>query len=295
MSRIGKKVISVPKGVTITVHERELEVKGPKGTLKTPIPSGISFKLEGEELRAERTSDDQAALHGLARALANNAIVGVTTGFSKQMDVVGVGYKADVQGKKIVFSLGYSHPIEFPLPPEVDAKAERLTTKESSQENTPGNSFDCLEAEMANTNRAEVRNAIHSRIRRKVKGSTERPRLAIYRSLNHIYAQVIDDRLGQTLVSASSTEKDLRGGTGGNLDAARRIGTVIAERALAKGIEQVVFDRGGYLYHGRVKALTDAARAAGLNKNEAVAEANGEPEAAPAEEPKEKKSKKKKE
>ena len=146
---------------------------------------------------------------------------------------------------------------------------------------------------MPNTNRAEVRNAIHSRIRRKVKGNTERPRLAIYRSLNHIYAQVIDDRVGQTLVSASSTEKDLRGNTGGNLDAARRIGQAIAERALAKGIEQVVFDRGGYLYHGRIKALTDAARAAGLNKNEVVAEPEAkEPAAAP--EPTEKKSKKKK-
>ena len=148
---------------------------------------------------------------------------------------------------------------------------------------------------MANTNRAEVRNAIHSRIRRKVKGSTERPRLAIYRSLNHISAQVIDDRIGQTLVSASSTEKDLRGGSGGNLDAARRIGQAIAERALAKGIEQVVFDRGGYLYHGRIKALTDAARAAGLNKNEVVAEPEAEePAAEVAAEPTEKKKSKKK-
>jgi large subunit ribosomal protein L18 len=148
---------------------------------------------------------------------------------------------------------------------------------------------------MANTNRAEVRTAIHSRIRRKVKGNTERPRLSIYRSLNHIYAQVIDDRVGQTLVSASTTEKDLRGNSGGNLDAARRVGQVIAERAIAKGIEQVVFDRGGYLYHGRVKALTDAARAAGLNKNEAVAEPEAEePAAAAPEEPTEKKSKKKK-
>src|SRR5689334_15734857 len=148
---------------------------------------------------------------------------------------------------------------------------------------------------MANTNRAEVRTAIHSRIRRKVKGSTERPRLAIYRSLKHISAQVIDDRMGQTIVSASSTEKDLRGaGPGGNLDAARRIGQAIAERALAKGIEQVVFDRGGYLYHGRIKALTDAARAAGLNKNEVVAEPEAEEPAAKAEQPAEKKSKKKK-
>lgn len=139
-----------------------------------------------------------------------------------------------------------------------------------------------------------MRHAIHSRIRRKVKGDTERPRLAIYRSLNHIYAQVIDDRLGKTLVSASTTEKDLRTGAGGNLDAARRIGQTIAERALAKGIEQVVFDRGGYLYHGRVKALTDAARAAGLNKNEAVAEPEAAEPAAAAEQPAEKKSKKKK-
>ena len=146
---------------------------------------------------------------------------------------------------------------------------------------------------MAHTNRAEVRTAIHHRIRRKVRGNTERPRLAIYRSLNHIYAQVIDDRLGQTLVSASTTEKDLRGNSGGNLDAARRVGQTIAERALAKGIEQVVFDRGGYLYHGRIKALTDAARAAGLNKNEVVAEPEAE-EPPPAEAPAEKKSKKKK-
>ena len=146
---------------------------------------------------------------------------------------------------------------------------------------------------MANTNRAIVRTAIHQRIRRKVKGSTDRPRLAIYRSLNHIYAQVIDDRQGQTLVSASSTEKELRGDTGGNLDAARRIGQAIAERALAKGIEQVVFDRGGYLYHGRIKALTDAARAAGLNKNEVAAVEEEQPEAVAPEATEEKKPRKK--
>jgi len=150
---------------------------------------------------------------------------------------------------------------------------------------------------MANTNRAAMRTAIHQRIRRKVKGSNERPRLTIYRSLNHIYAQVIDDLSGVTLVSASTTEKDLRGSSGGNLDAAKRVGATIAERALAKGIEQVVFDRGGYLYHGRVKALTDAARAAGLNKNELVVEAeaasvNGASEPEP-EEATEKKSRKK--
>jgi large subunit ribosomal protein L18 len=127
---------------------------------------------------------------------------------------------------------------------------------------------------MANRNRAAVRVAVHGRIRRKVSGTTTRPRLAIYRSLNHIYAQVIDDEQGKTLCSAATTEKELRGKTGGNIDAATRTGQTIAKRALAAGIEQVVFDRGGYLYHGRVKALTDAARKSGLNKNEATVEAD---------------------
>jgi large subunit ribosomal protein L6 len=134
MSRIGKKAITVPKNVTVTIRDRELEVKGAKGTLKTPIPEGITFKQEEDQLVAERASDELAAQHGLARALANNAIVGVTEGFTKQMDVVGVGYKADVQGKKIVFALGYSHPIEFALPEGIDAKAERLPTKASIQQ-----------------------------------------------------------------------------------------------------------------------------------------------------------------
>lgn len=152
---------------------------------------------------------------------------------------------------------------------------------------------------MANTSRALVREAIHRRIRRKVRGSGERPRLALYRSLNHIYAQVVDDQLGQTIVSASTTEKELRGATGGNIDAARRIGKAIAERALEKGISSVVFDRGGYLYHGRIKALTEAAREAGLNKNELIA-AQAEKDAKAADEtvaaePKEKKPRKKKE
>lgn len=133
---------------------------------------------------------------------------------------------------------------------------------------------------MANLRRAEIRNAIHTRIRRKLRGTTERPRLAVYRSLNHIYAQLIDDDKAQTIASASTTEKSLGLKSGGNIDAAKKIGQTIAERALAAGVETVVFDRGGYLYHGRVKALTDAARAAGLNKNEVV-----EAEAAEAEEP----------
>lgn len=131
MSRVGKKPITIPSGVTVTIADSQLEVKGPKGTLSTPIPQGVSFKQEDGSLVAERAGDDQAAFHGLARALANNAVVGVTEGFEKKMDVVGVGYKADVQGKKIVFALGYSHPIEYALPDGIEAKAERVNTKAS--------------------------------------------------------------------------------------------------------------------------------------------------------------------
>jgi large subunit ribosomal protein L18 len=128
---------------------------------------------------------------------------------------------------------------------------------------------------MAKKDKAAVRRAVHTRIRRRVRGSQQRPRLAIFRSLNHIYAQVIDDERAVTIASASTVEKDLRGGTGGNIEAAQRVGRAIAERAIAAGVEQVVFDRGGFRFHGRIKALTDAAREAGLNKNERGEEGEG--------------------
>ena len=121
-------------------------------------------------------------------------------------------------------------------------------------------------ARVRKLSRALHRRRVHARVRTKVSGTTERPRLCVYRSLGHIYAQVIDDRTGKTLVSASSvdkeTKKNLKGG--GNVAAAKVIGKAIAERAKSAGLSKVVFDRGGYKYHGRVKALADAAREAGL-------------------------------
>ncbi len=110
----------------------------------------------------------------------------------------------------------------------------------------------------------EIRQRVHRRIRRKMKGSAERPRLNVFRSLKHIYAQVIDDAQGKTIASANTAEK---GGTvkvGGNVAAAKAIGKLVAERAVKAGVKKVVFDRGGYIYHGRIKALADAAREAGL-------------------------------
>ncbi len=116
---------------------------------------------------------------------------------------------------------------------------------------------------MAGHSKNDVRLRIHSRIRARVRGSAERPRLAVFRSLKHIYAQVIDDRKGHTLVAASTAEKAV-GANGGNVAGAKEIGKLIAERAKSKGISKVVFDRGGFLYHGRIKALADAARETGL-------------------------------
>lgn len=126
MSRVGKKPISVPKGVNITVGE-QLEVKGPKGTLTVPLPEGVSVQQNNGTLEVLRASDKHAALHGLTRALAANAVQGVSTGWTRELDIVGTGYRADVKGSIATFSLGYSHPVEFLLPKGVELKVDKQT------------------------------------------------------------------------------------------------------------------------------------------------------------------------
>ena len=145
---------------------------------------------------------------------------------------------------------------------------------------------------MAQKSRAYIRKGVHSRIRKKVSGTSDRPRLAVFRSINHIYAQVIDDVSGKTLASAATTEKALKVKSGGNVDGAKEIGKAIAERAISAGVSTVVYDRGGYVYHGRVKALLDATREAGLNKTEE--EAKPKKKAAKSEKKKETKKETKK-
>ena len=126
MSRIGKKPIPLPSGVKITVGDR-LEVTGPKGTLSVPIPAGISVEQRPGKLEIKRSGDEHAALHGLTRALAANAVQGVSGGFVRELDIVGIGYRADVKGKVATFTLGYSHTIEFLLPDGVDLKIDKQT------------------------------------------------------------------------------------------------------------------------------------------------------------------------
>jgi len=126
MSRVGKKPIPLPAGVTVNIGS-ELAVQGPKGKLIVPIPSGVRIEQNANVLEVKRDSDSQAALHGLTRALAANAVTGVSTGFTRELDIVGTGYRSELKGRVIVFTLGYSHPIEFLLPEGVDAKIEKLT------------------------------------------------------------------------------------------------------------------------------------------------------------------------
>jgi len=125
MSRIGRKPITVPKGVKFKIENGVIEVTGPKATLTVPLPEGITTRVDGDQLLVERESDDRAAVHGLARALIQNAVTGVTDGFVRQLDIVGVGYKAERQKDRVIFNLGYSHQIEFPLPSGIDIKIER--------------------------------------------------------------------------------------------------------------------------------------------------------------------------
>ncbi len=132
MSRIGKKPIELPKGVEVTVAGNTVAVKGPKGLVQTHLPEGITVERKDGHLLAMRQDDSHAAVHGLARALLNNAVQGVTKGWVRELEIVGIGYRAEMKGKNVVvFSLGYSHPIEFPLPEgiqvAIDPKQTRLT------------------------------------------------------------------------------------------------------------------------------------------------------------------------
>jgi large subunit ribosomal protein L6 len=130
MSRIGKKPIVIPKGVTIKIEGNTVIAQGPKGKLETFVPAGIKVEQKDGNLVAIRENDSQAAIHGLARALVNNAVEGVTKGWTRELEIVGIGYRAEMKGKgMVVFSLGYSHPIEYPLPTGVEASVDAKLTK----------------------------------------------------------------------------------------------------------------------------------------------------------------------
>jgi large subunit ribosomal protein L6 len=129
MSRIGKKPIPIPKGVTVTIAPDAVEVQGPKGRLRQPFPPGIVFAQENGSLVAklQREDEELRKFHGLARSLVANAVTGVTEGFKKELDIVGIGYRAELKGKQVHFALGYSHPIVFDIPSGIDIAIEKQT------------------------------------------------------------------------------------------------------------------------------------------------------------------------
>ncbi|MGH9770845.1 MAG: 50S ribosomal protein L6 [Candidatus Acidiferrales bacterium] len=127
MSRIGNKLIPLPSGVKVQIKDGVVDVQGPKGKMSVPLPRGIYFEQKDSVLMAKRETEDHRALHGLARALVANAVTGVTQGFKKDLDIVGVGYRAEVKGKNVVLALGFSHPIEFPIPEGIQIAIEKQT------------------------------------------------------------------------------------------------------------------------------------------------------------------------
>jgi large subunit ribosomal protein L6 len=129
MSRIGKKPIVLPKGVTVSVGQTAVDVKGPKGQLNQPLPPGVAFEVANGEVRATLVGDPvlNEKFHGLARTLVANAVQGVTEGFKRELDIVGVGYRAEVKGRQVVFALGYSHPVVFDIPAGIDVAVEKQT------------------------------------------------------------------------------------------------------------------------------------------------------------------------
>ncbi|MGA8152560.1 MAG: 50S ribosomal protein L6 [Terriglobales bacterium] len=130
MSRIGRKPIPLPTGVTVKIEGNTVAVQGPKGKLDTALPRGIRIERQDGHLLAIRENDSQSAVHGLARALVNNAVEGVTKGWTRELEIVGIGYRAEMKGKgTVVFSLGYSHPIEYPLPSGIDVTVDPKQTR----------------------------------------------------------------------------------------------------------------------------------------------------------------------
>ena len=127
MSRIGNKIIPVPSGVKVAIKDGIVDVQGPKGKMAVKLPRGITFEQKDSTLIAKRDTEEHRALHGLARALVANAVTGVTAGFKKELDIVGVGYRAEVKGKNVVLALGFSHPVEFPIPEGIQIAVEKQT------------------------------------------------------------------------------------------------------------------------------------------------------------------------
>ena len=298
---LARRPVTIPSGVTATVEGQTVKMKGPKGQLQFVVHDDVEVKFENGAVKvAPRVKTNRAqAMYGTARAQVANLVEGVTKGFEKKLEITGVGYRAALQGKNLQLALGYSHDVVYaipegititvPKPTEIIDHRQRFPARRPGRRRDPQlPSAGALQGQgrevrqrihLPQGRQEEVTEPVMSNSRSRMPGASSacgcslrrsasgRPRLSVFRSSKHIYAQVIDDLKGETLASASSLEKAMResGNTGANIDAAKAVGKLLAERAVKNGVTEVVFDRGGYLYHGRVKALADAARESGLS------------------------------
>ena len=240
MSRIGRQPVTIPAGVEVAIDGTEVTVKGPKGTLSQVIPADMLVSIDDGTLTVERPTDgrEHRSLHGLTRSLIANMVEGVTNGYEKRLEIVGVGYRAALKDDDLEFALGFSHPVVFETPEGIDVrgagadprdrarastsswsvKSPRTSGSSASQSRTrarasatrantsggrparrPGGGVAMRSAR--SSEQARIRR--HRRVRKKVSGTAERPRLAVFRSNRHIYAQLVDDRAARTLASAS--------------------------------------------------------------------------------------------
>ena len=280
MSRIGRLPVAIPAGVTVDIQENNhVVVKGPKGTLERTLPAEMSIKVEDGHVVVTRPSDlkKMKALHGLTRTLIHNMVIGVSEGYTKTLEVNGVGYRAAKQGNKLVLSLGYSHPVEMIDPEGLSSAVDgnKIIVSGISKEKVGQYAAEIRDKRrpepykgkgISKVSRAQMRQKKHRRLRNHIVGTAQRPRLCVFRSNNHMYAQIIDDTIGNTLVSASTLQKDVKAELEktNNVDAAAYLGTVLGKKAVEAGITEVVFDRGGFIYQGKIQAFADAAREAGL-------------------------------
>ena len=231
MSRIGRMPVAIPAGVTVTIAEgNKVTVKGPKGTLERELPVELTIEEKDGHVIVSRPNDlkRMKSLHGLTRTLINNMIHGVTEGYEKVLEVNGVGYRAAKQGKKLTLNLGYSHPVEMEDPEGIETVCDgqnKIIVKGISKEKVGQYAAEIRDKrrpepykgkgikyadEVIRQSRSEIRVKKHNRMRNRFAGTAERPRLAVFRSNNHMYAQIIDDTVGNTLVAASTVEKEIK-------------------------------------------------------------------------------------
>ena len=292
MSRIGKQPIPLPEGVIVSIETGLVRVNGPKGELSERVNGDLKVEQEDGSVLVSRPTDrgEHRALHGLTRSLINNMVLGVTEGFEKRLEIQGVGYRAQLKGKNLELALGLlasgadrgarGDRVRGALAHRGgragDLQAGRGRDRRADPQEAPAGALqgqghplqgrvrgqEGRQAGMSVKTKQGSRLRRRRRVRAKVRGTAERPRLSVFRSNRGMTAQLIDDVAGHTVAFVTWTEDDLRKLK--PMEQAEQVGKTLAERAKKAGVESCVFDRGGYRYHGRVKALADGAREAGL-------------------------------